>query len=224
MTPARSRAHRAALLGAAVALTGACVNVLDAAGYSDAVEELCGVCTDIPECRPTLEAKLADASDADVRDWLSRYTDLGCDTGSCDTTGLECFYTAPGVCSAMDAPCGKSLECCGFDFDKPPAGAGCCAKDGGACCDHCLTCAAAFGKSPADTGGVCKSQEKALLDVVACRKKNCDDACATPGPSCNACMSDDCKAACVTQGALCDACKAKTCKAQLDACNNNQAP
>ncbi len=224
MKPPRSRPHRAALLALAVALVGACVNVLDAAGYNDAVEDLCGVCTDIPDCSATLEAKLDAASDADVRDWLTRYAALGCDTAVCKTTGLECFYTAPGNCSDAGAACETSQECCGFDFDKARDGAGCCAKDGGACCDHCLTCAAAFGKSPADTGGVCKSQEKALLDVIACRMKNCGDVCATPGPTCNACMNDDCKVACLTAGAACDACKAKTCKTQLDACNTNQAP
>jgi len=205
-------------------LVGACVDVIGAGGYKDAVDELCGVCTDITDCRKTLETKLGAASDEEVRDWLARYSDLGCDKGECKTTGLECFYSAPGVCLDKGGACEASTECCGFNFDKPHEGAGCCGEADGTCCDHCLTCAAAFGKMPADTNGACNSQKKALLDVIACRDKNCPDECATPGIACNACMGNDCKTACMTQGAACDACRAKSCKTPLDTCNNNQAP
>ncbi len=201
----RSGAHRIALLFAAAVTIGACAQVIGATEHRDAVQELCGICSDtLPDCSKTLNAKLEAAPEADVATWLQSYVDLGCDKANCATTALECFYTAPGVCTAVGQACTRSAECCGFNFQDARKGSGCCAAQDGQCCDTCLTCAEALGLQTPDVDAVCLTHRQALNAVINCRNTTCKAACATK--------------------IACDACVNEKCNAQAKACNNNQAP
>lgn len=206
----RSRVHKIALLAAASLLIAACADVIGATDYRDAVVGLCGDCKDaLPDCTKRLTQSLATSKDSDVADWLGTYVELGCDNVACNSpTVLECFYSAPGVCTPLGGACAKSAECCKFDFDDARKGSGCCA-DGdsgdGKCCDACLTCAEAIGVQMPDVSTVCLSHREALDAVVNCRNTTC-------------------KVACATTKVACDACVAKDCKAQANACNDNKAP
>jgi hypothetical protein len=202
----RSGAHRIALLAAAAMTIVACADLLDASNHNDVVEELCGgVCkSSLPDCKKKLTTGLATAKDSDVADWLQSYVDLDCRRADCATTALECFYTAPGVCTPVGQACTTSAECCKFDFEDARKGSGCCGAGGGTCCDTCLTCAEAVGLQMPDVNTVCLSHRPALEAVVNCRNTTC-------------------KVACTTKVA-CDACVAEKCKAQAKACNEKQAP
>ena len=51
---------------AAVATIGACAQVIGATEHRDAVQELCGICSEtLPDCAKTLNAKLEEANDDD---------------------------------------------------------------------------------------------------------------------------------------------------------------
>lgn len=203
----RSGVHRIALLAAAAVTIVACADVIGAGSHRDAVEELCKVCNDtLPDdCKKTLTDALATSSDADVADWLQTYVDLSCDRADCSKTALQCFYTAPGVCTSLGQACSKSAQCCGFDFDDARKGAGCCAAGDGQCCDTCLTCAEAVGLQVPDVDTVCLSHRAALDAVVNCRKTTCLTACAASKITCDTCVNEKCKT------------QAKT-------CNDNKAP
>ena len=203
----RSGAHRIALLAAATATIGACAQLIGATEQKDAVQELCGICSEtLPDCSKTLNAKLEEATEADVAAWLQSYVELGCDKANCATTALECFYTAPGVCAAAAQACTRSAECCGFDFQNARAGAGCCGPiKQGHCCDPCLTCAEALGLQMPNVNAVCLTHQGTLNAVINCRNTECQLLC------------QDTKIAC-------DKCVSEKCSSQVKACNDNKAP
>lgn len=205
----RSGAHRIALLAAATMTIVACADVIGASNHLDAVEELCRFCDtagSLPDCKKKLTSGLATAKDSDIADWLQTYVDLDCGRADCTTTALECFYTAPGVCTELGQTCTRSQECCKFDFDDARKGSGCCGPEKkGHCCEECLTCAKAVGVLKPDMNAVCLSHQDSVAAVVSCRNTTC--------------MSD-----CADTKLSCDQCVATKCPKIAQACNDNQAP
>jgi hypothetical protein len=210
------RVRRAVLLvsAATTAFAGACANVIGVAGYKDAIEELCGPCDTIPDCADRLDEGLLAASDDQVHDWLEDYSRLGCANADCQGALFQCFYSAPGLCIEVGGnggTCGRSEECCGFDFDEPDKGAGCC--DGGgtaACCADCKSCSEAVeayaNQLPFDDTALCLSQVDSWNELHACAIKgdnplnNCTLPCEGGGDmpptedACRICLSAKCNA------------------------------
>lgn len=201
-----TRGHRFALLLAAVVAAGACTNVLGLSDYADAAHELCSACDGIEACESTLDAKLDAATADEQRAWLATYDELDCSHAECNTTALQCFYSAPGNCAAEAAPCARPEACCDYDFAAPQSGGRCCVGDGdGACCATCRTCGEVLGDadpSP-DLTDLCVTHRKSWDDLAAC----ISDCCGGSPAKCPACFADVDK-----------------CKPQVNACNANMAP
>jgi hypothetical protein len=215
------RLRRAVLLAAGAAFAGACANVIGLSDHRDAIKVLCGPCDTIPDCADRLDEGLSAASDDQVHDWLEEYSKLGCANADCESGLFQCFYSAPGLCVSPEegGACGRSEECCGFDFDEPDKGAGCCDSGGGAgaCCADCKRCAdkveAYANQLPFDEATLCLSQAGAWKDLHAC---------ATAGM-----LINNCKGQCEGGGdvppteALCKACLANKCLALFQACGED---
>lgn len=209
-------ARRIILLIAGAGAVVACSKALGLADYKDAAHELCSVCTTLDGCETTLEDKLGAATEEQRSAWLKRYSELHCDKAQCDTTALECFYSAPGNCADTGVACSRSEACCGFDFDAPEKGAACCVDSGGgACCAGCRSCAAVLGDATPDVSTLCLSELPLWSAVKECHDKNC-----TP-EHCSCSLENKCGAVC---GALCSPEKCETncmnifCKSEVAAC------
>lgn len=193
----------------------ACAQIVGVDGYKNAIEELCGTCeSEFPGCADGLEQSLASAPDDEVRAWLETYDDLRCDKARCDLELERCYYAAPGLCTEQGEGCVASETCCGFDFDAPHDGAGCCDNGGnGACCAKCHTCAErveAYAREEAfDDATLCRSQAASWKDLLACAA---DDPM-KPDLKCN----EACIGALATYE-LCKGCLAKKCSTQFEAC------
>lgn len=196
--------RRLASLAGAALFVGACANILGVSGYEDAAAVFCGPCDDpetvLRDCTDRLTDALDAASDEERAAWLKEYDRLHCDQADCATDALRCFFTAPGLCVGAGATCERSEECCGFDFDSPGDGFGCCAKDelsaAGQCCESCETCPGALAIYAA--GGtvtypqVCLSHLTAWRDLRTCAVEKCSDACMGDKDLCQACLGSDC--------------------------------
>lgn len=147
-------------LGVAVA---SCAELVGIEGnYRNAVANMC-TCEDVAgafggdkeKCTDHFDTKLANATPAEVRDWLDTYLDLSCELcgPSYATTKLACVH-APPFCAADGAACGAALDCCGYPEKSACLGAtvgagvcGACKAEGEACStDH--ECCGYHGANP----------------------------------------------------------------------------
>jgi hypothetical protein len=144
MSPGRRAAGLVLAVASSALLVASCNEIIGIDGnFRSAIGAMC-TCENVANafggdkasCVAFFDDRLALATSSDVKDWLGRYAELGCDRcdGNYGQTKLDCVHGAP-FCSKDGGGCATALDCCGYPETSACLGA----TVGAGICSACVT-------------------------------------------------------------------------------------